>query len=514
MRRFKHACRGGARAAVLAGGIALCAAGSASAAVTSAQIQGYYNDLRAANGIPGDLSLDTASSAKCALHNHYAALNGNDRPDPHQETPGKPGYTTGGDWAARHSELQGGSGLVSAFAPFDAHDPYWEGPFVGAPFHLMGLLNPDATTIWGADSQGGLCLGVSGSRAAPAVDTLYSFPGNGTTIPWAEPYPNEYPTSPEAIAGIPSGTVTGPALMFYWDGPDPDGFSGLNDLVAATLSGPDGRVPVDIVSDLQSDLVPPGAGFVIPVSPLLPGRRYTATVTFATASTASAQRTWTQGISFTTTGPPAAASLVHIAAIRQRGGRLVFVMTADFPAVGQPARLSVKSSDPAMHIQGGSGNLAGPPNEQQYPLAAPGPGGWLRLTLNVPAYTVGGVRMPAATVSKTVHGPSLSSAVKGFAPHPSYSAAAVAGDGIVLSLRTHPGTRMQATLRAGNRIYGGTAVVRAGRSGRVTLVLRMPLGELRALLAGRHRLPLTLALQVASAGAQPFTVSRTLTLTQ
>jgi len=98
-----------AGAATIATVISITFAAPAVAAAPSA-IVAYYNGLRSANGIPGDLTLYTAASADCALHNHYAALNGNDYPNPHQETPGKPGYTTGGDWAARNSELAGGSG--------------------------------------------------------------------------------------------------------------------------------------------------------------------------------------------------------------------------------------------------------------------------------------------------------------------------------------------------------------------------------------------------------------------
>lgn len=484
-------------------------------AVSPSAIASYYNQLRSANGIPGDLALDTAASADCALHNHYAALNGNDYPNPHQETPGKPGYTAGGDWAARNSELAGGSGLVSAFAPFDDGHPEWSAPFLGAPFHLIGLLNPSNTTLWGADTAGGLCIGEGGTRPVPGTDTLYSFPGNGTSVAWAEPYPNEYPTSPEAVAGIPAGTMTGPVLMAYWRGPSDDSNPPLYALTSATLTGPSGQVPTDIISTPQSDLVPSGAGFVIPTSPLIPGARYTASVTFSTAPDALNQRSWSQSLSFTAAGPPSPSSLVHIDAVSEPRGKVVFVMTADFPAAGEPAKLSVTSSNPQVHIQGGTGTLAEPPDEQLYPLAAPAPGGWLRLTMAVPAYTVGGVTIPAATVSKTVTGPPLSTLVVGLRPQRSYSSKTVARPGIQLSLKVkQPGTRLQAALKQGNRIYAVTPHVKVGRSGRVKLVLRAPAPLLRTVLAGHRSARMTLALLIAEPGAQEFEIDRNVTITR
>jgi len=502
------------RATLLACALAIVFPASA-LAVDPSQILSDYNQLRSANGIPGDLVLDQASSANCALHNHYAALNGNDYPDPHQETPGKPGYTAGGDWAARHSELAGGSGLVSAFAPFDAGHADWSAPFVGAPFHLMGLLNPANTTLWGADTEGGLCIGEGGSRPAPAVDTLYSFPGDGTSVAWAEPNPNEYPTSPETVAGMPTGAVAGPALMAYWRGPSDDSNPPLDTLTAATLTGPGGQLPVNIVSDQQSGLVASGAGFVIPTAPLIPGVHYTVTVTFSTAPDAFTPRSWSQSFSFTAAGPPRASSLVHITAINRPPHAVEFVMTAEFPAAGQPATLRVTSSNPQEHIQGGRGKLAGTPDTQLYPLPAPEPGGWLRLSLAVPAYTVGDVTIPATTVAKTITGPPLSSLLVGLHPRRSYATSTVARPGIVLSLKVkQPGTRVQAALEHGNQIYAFSRRVTVGRSGHVTLTLRAP-AQLLHVVLGRHRSErMTLALRIAERGAQTFEIDRSVTITR
>ncbi|MGH2915448.1 MAG: hypothetical protein ACRDMX_10710 [Solirubrobacteraceae bacterium] len=181
------------------------------------------------------------------------------------------------------------------------------------------------------------------------------------------------PTSPEAVAGIAAGTITGPALFAYWDGPSPDGFSGLSDLTAATLTGPSGSVPVDIVDDRQTDQVPAGAGIVIPVAPLTPGASYTATVTFSTSADAATPRSFTHSFSSTASGPPQASKLIHINAVPFQG-RDVFVMTADFPAAGEQATESVTSSDPSMHISGGRGQLATSPNAAVYPLQPPAPG--------------------------------------------------------------------------------------------------------------------------------------------
>ena len=502
------------RCVLLAGALSALIPAAALAASPS-QIQSYYNQLRSANGIPGDLALDQGNSANCALHNHYAAVNGNDYPNPHQETPGKPAYTTGGDWAARNSELAGGSGLTSAFAPFDEGHPEWNAPFVGDPFHLMGLLNPANTTVWGADTEGHLCIGESGARPVPVTDTLYSFPGNGTSVAWAEPNPNEYPTSPETVAGMPAGAVAGPALMAYWRGPSDGNDPPLDTLTAATLTGPGGQLPVDIVSDQQSGLVPSGAGFVIPTSPLVPGAHYTVAVTFSTATDAFTPRSWSQSFSFTAAGPAPASSLVHITAVNQARHTVEFVMTAEFPAAGQPATLSVTSSNPLEHIQGGRGTLAGTPDEQLYPLPAPEPGGWLRLALAVPAYTVGGVTMPATTVAKTVTGPPLSSLLVGLHPRRSYTTTTVAGSGIVFTLKIkRPGTRLQAALEHGNQIYAVSARVTAGRSGRVRLILRAPAQLLHAVLGPRRSERMTLALRVGEPGTQMFEIHRNVTITR
>lgn len=487
---------------------------TATVAASPAEILGYYNALRSENGIPGDLALDSASSADCALQDHYAALNGYDQPNPHHETPGKPGYTSGGDWAAHNSELSGGSTLISAF---DHAQTFWSAPFLLAPFHLMGLLNPANTTLWGADSEGQLCIGETGDRPAPATDTLYSFPGNGTSIAWAEPYPNEWPTSPEAVAGIPTGTVTGPVLMVYWQGPSDDNDPPLHLLDSATLTGPGGPVSAQIVNAQQSSLVPSGAGFIIPTSPLTPGARYTATVSFSNSDLATAEgvtpRSWSDSFSFTASGPASPGSLVRISAVAQPHNRVTFVTAADFPAAGEPARLTVTSSNSLLRIAGGNGYLPSNGTLSVYPLPAPEPGGWLRLSYVVPAYTVGGVNVPAVTVSKKISGPPLRTLLTGLKLRRSYSVQAVSASGIRLALRVkQPRTVLQAGLELGHLVYAASQRVRTGRSGRVTLTLRASAAQLGALLGGHRSRSVTLGLRVAEPGRQQFEIDRRLTL--
>ncbi|MGH2915447.1 MAG: hypothetical protein ACRDMX_10705 [Solirubrobacteraceae bacterium] len=88
--------------------------------------------------------------------------------------------------------------------------------------------------------------------------------------------------------------------------------------------------------------------------------------------------------------------------------------------------------------------------------------------------------MPATTVSRTVHGPPISSAVRGLQLHRSYTVAQLAGAGIRLALRVpKAGTRMQATLRRGTTTYAGSPVLRAGRSRRVALALSSATGRWR-----------------------------------
>lgn len=168
-----------------------------------------------------------------------------------------------------------------------------------------------------------------------------------------------------------------------------------------------------------------------------------------------------------------------------------------------------------LQIKGATGPLPEGGVVNVYPLASPEPGGWLRLSLAVPAYTVGGVRVPATTVSKTVTGPPLASLLVGLRPRRSYSTNTVAGPGIELSLRVkRPGTQLQAALKQGRQIYAVTPRVKVGRSGRVKLVLRAPASLLRILLGGHSSARATLALLVDEPGAQEFEIDRSVTITR
>ncbi len=222
------------------------------------------NAQRAAHGIPAGIVHVPEWSGWCDLHNGYMAQNGIG----HAEDPSAPGYTEDGDKAGRNSVLAGGTG-------WGATNP-WE----TAPIHLHQLLAPRLDAMGVADSHGYVCATtlLSRNRPAPPIDTVYTYPGNGT-VHRASEVAAEGPYTPGELVGIPKGTETGPYLYVSVDGPSFDAFANAR-IVAASLTGPSGPVPLKTVDNVTPGLegyLPPG-GELIPVNPLARDASYRASV--------------------------------------------------------------------------------------------------------------------------------------------------------------------------------------------------------------------------------------------
>ena len=116
--------------------------------------------------------------------------------------------------------------------------------------------------------------------ASSGGDTVETFPGAGrANIPPAE-HAEEWPFVPQQFVGIPASATTGPYLYVFADGP----WVSWDDppiVEAASLTGPAGAVEVRTVdrdTNQLGDYLPPGAGMLIPVTPLRAQSAYTAAV--------------------------------------------------------------------------------------------------------------------------------------------------------------------------------------------------------------------------------------------
>jgi hypothetical protein len=107
-------------------------------AVTGPAAVAQLNLQRDANGLPGDLVERPDWTAACAQHNEYMRLN---NVVEHSETPGNPGYSTEGAWAAGSANLGGGSWAAD------------RNPWDNAPIHLMQLLSPKLAQLGASDAR-------------------------------------------------------------------------------------------------------------------------------------------------------------------------------------------------------------------------------------------------------------------------------------------------------------------------------------------------------------------------
>ena len=178
--RLAHLRRLGLLGALLAAGLGIAAPGPASA-VTDDDWLGIVNTYRAMSGL-APVSANGTWSAEATAHSCYMLQNG----IAHDETPGRPGYTPGGDVA-------GNSGNVAVSSDVSARARKHIDLWMTGPFHAIGILRHNLTTsgfglcadaagaAWKSGATLDVIRGLDSSRPRPTAPIV--FPGNGVTIP-------------------------------------------------------------------------------------------------------------------------------------------------------------------------------------------------------------------------------------------------------------------------------------------------------------------------------------------
>jgi hypothetical protein len=157
----------------------IASAGTA-AAVADDDWLGIVNTYRAMSGLD-PVGANDSWSSEAQAHSCYMLQNGIS----HDELPGRPGYTTGGD-------IAGNSGNVAVSSSISAtarnHVDLW----MTGPFHAIGILRHNlrtsgfglctssTTTPW---RSGGTLDVLRGLDSTPRPTTPTVFPGNGATVP-------------------------------------------------------------------------------------------------------------------------------------------------------------------------------------------------------------------------------------------------------------------------------------------------------------------------------------------
>ena len=216
-------------AAAIATSVVALAAPPTASAVTNDDWLGIVNTYRAMSGL-APVAENATWSAQARDHSCYMLKNG----ITHDEVPGLPGYTPGGD-------IAGNSGNVAVSSSLDAtarnHIDLW----MTGPFHAIGILRHNLTTTgygqcidantptpWHSGGTLDVIRGLDSGRARPS--TPITFPGNGATVPLSS-FVTEYP-NPMDFCGW-SGTAGLPLIAMM-----PNKVSNAS----ATITGPNGPV--------------------------------------------------------------------------------------------------------------------------------------------------------------------------------------------------------------------------------------------------------------------------------
>jgi hypothetical protein len=139
-------------------------------AITSTDAIARLSALRVANGLP-PLVEDPVMTDECQAHARYMALNdGWDADGAHDQTPGRPGYSTAGARAARRSVLAGPAGWV---------DPH---PWVGSPQHVRLIMDPELEQTGYGEDDGWVCLQVAKGPRPDLAGTVFTLPGPRATL--------------------------------------------------------------------------------------------------------------------------------------------------------------------------------------------------------------------------------------------------------------------------------------------------------------------------------------------
>ena len=204
------------------------------AAVSDGDWLGVVNTYRAMSGV-APVTANSAWSAEAVAHSCYMLQNG----ITHDEIPGNPGYTPGGDTA-------GNSGNVAVSSSVSAtarnHIDLW----MTGPFHAIGILranltstgfglcaNSNTPTPWHSGATLDVIRGLN--YGAPQATAPILFPGDGATVP-LHSFITEYP-NPMTLCGW-TGTAGLPLIAMM-----PNDVSSAN----ATITGPNGPVPTCVL---------------------------------------------------------------------------------------------------------------------------------------------------------------------------------------------------------------------------------------------------------------------------
>jgi hypothetical protein len=223
------------------------------------------NAERAADGLPAGLTLAPRWSAECAAHDDYERDSG---VLTSTEIPESPGASVGGAWAGLNSDLAEGRWTPTA------------NPWENAPIHLLALLAPSLAVVGIDDSDGYQCVTTyPGLLRAPAsTDRISTYPASGAEHVAPSEHARESPFVPGQFVGIPSGRAAGRELFVYLNLAHRTGQAPVQ-VVSAKLAAHGRPVALRWV-DSQTATVGrylPGA-ILIPVKPLRPRTRYTASV--------------------------------------------------------------------------------------------------------------------------------------------------------------------------------------------------------------------------------------------
>jgi hypothetical protein len=243
-------------AAVLAGAVALPSVAAAAPPLSPRLIVKRLNAERARLGLPARVQEVPEWSDRCTAHNRWMAANSIS----HDEPPGSEDYSEAGEWAGANSVLAQGTS-------------WREGnPWVDAPLHLIQLLDPDLRRAGASDAFEGSCVTTWPGMRAGSTRRVWTVPRDGGRVAVSE-RAFELPFTPGERVGLAADALTGPYLYVWSDG--------LRELTAGRLTMTGRSVRVALIDDLDVDgLAGTGNGWLLPLHPLKPRTRYTATVEF------------------------------------------------------------------------------------------------------------------------------------------------------------------------------------------------------------------------------------------
>ncbi len=284
-----------AAALVLVVGLLLPGAALAADPVDPGSLLAGVNLRRAADGMPA-LSGDPKMDQGCLNHVNYGLLNyaGGFPDDPHDEIPGKPGYTELGRKAAGRSVL--GYGVLNGGRPFHH-----------APGHLFHFLSPFPLKAGLAErTDGAHTLGCAWFANADADDVEQRRTPSAPPRQWSVPFDGQtgvavweshFDAPPTNLfeAGYtsnPNGpALAGPVLQLYQEDV---GATRLDALCQSVLLAPGGQPVV---------AAPLTRGQLVVRDPLLPSARYRQVSTFTDAPGCQGSVQRTGSSSFVTAAP-------------------------------------------------------------------------------------------------------------------------------------------------------------------------------------------------------------------